>query len=50
MVESFKDRRSPLLKRLSPISRGVSDVDAHNRAGMKQTLARIREAAEKSPD
>jgi hypothetical protein len=46
VVETFRDRRGPLFQALGPVGRGVKDVDAHNRVGMEQTLARIRAAAE----
>ena len=49
VVESFVDRRGRLLHTLGPAARGVKDVDAHNRAGMEQTLARIKAAAERGP-
>jgi hypothetical protein len=38
-----------LLQVLGPVVRGVKDVDAHNRAGMEQTLARVKAAAEAVP-
>jgi uncharacterized protein YndB with AHSA1/START domain len=46
VVESFRDRRGSLFQALGPVARGVKDVDAHNRVGMEQTLARIKAAAE----
>ena len=49
VVETFRDRRGALYRALGPIARGVKDVDAHNRAGMEQTLARIKAAAESVP-
>jgi uncharacterized protein YndB with AHSA1/START domain len=49
IVETFRDRRGFLFQALGPIARGVKDVDAHNRAGMAQTLARIKAAAESVP-
>jgi uncharacterized protein YndB with AHSA1/START domain len=49
VVETFRDRRGPVLQALGPIARGVKDVDEHNRVGMEQTLARIKAAAESVP-
>jgi uncharacterized protein YndB with AHSA1/START domain len=46
VVESFRDRRGTIVKVLGVAARGVIDVDAHNRAGMEQTLARVKAAAE----
>jgi uncharacterized protein YndB with AHSA1/START domain len=47
LVEAFVDRRGRLFEMLGPAARGVRDVDAHNRAGMEQTVARIKAAAER---
>jgi uncharacterized protein YndB with AHSA1/START domain len=49
VVETFRDRRGPVYQALGPIARAVKDVDAHNRAGMEQTLARIKATAESVP-
>jgi uncharacterized protein YndB with AHSA1/START domain len=49
LIESFRDRRGSLFQALGPVARGVKDVDAHNRVGMEQTLARIKAAAEAVP-
>ena len=46
LTERFVDHRQGLLKALAPLARGVSDTETHNRAGMQQTLERIRAAAE----
>ncbi|HSR25744.1 MAG TPA: SRPBCC family protein [Candidatus Eisenbacteria bacterium] len=46
LVERFEDHRGPLFHLLGPAARGVRDTEAHNRAGMEQTLARIKAAAE----
>jgi uncharacterized protein YndB with AHSA1/START domain len=46
VVESFTDRRGRVATTLGPFVRGVKDVAVHNRAGMEQTLARIKAAAE----
>lgn len=46
LVESFTDHRGRLMKVVGGIGRGVRDVEAHNRQGMEQTLARIKAAAE----
>jgi uncharacterized protein YndB with AHSA1/START domain len=47
VVESFLDLRTPVMKSLGPLARGVSDVEPHNRAGMETTLARIKAVAER---
>lgn len=49
VVESFTDRRNGLMLALGPYARGVKDVPTHNRAGMEQTLAAIKAAAEADP-
>lgn len=46
LVESFEDRRHPVMSVLSPAARGTFDTEAHNRAGMEHTLARVKAAAE----
>lgn len=46
VTERFLDRRDPLFRLLGTAARGVSDTEAHNRAGMAATLERIRLAAE----
>jgi uncharacterized protein YndB with AHSA1/START domain len=46
VVETFRDLRSRTFQVLGPVARGVKDVDTHNRAGMEETLARIKAAAE----
>lgn len=50
VVESFRDKRGRLPKALAPVARGVKDVEAHNRAGMEDTLAAIKAAAERAPE
>ena len=51
LTETFDDRR-PGIIRFAPVSfvvssvRGVRDITGHNRAGMEQTLAAIKAAAE----
>jgi uncharacterized protein YndB with AHSA1/START domain len=47
LVESFRDLRSRPFQMLSMVARGVKDVETHNRAGMEETLARIKAAAER---
>jgi len=49
VVEDFRDRRGRAFQVLGPFARGVRDTDAHNRAGMEQTLARVKAAAETLP-
>jgi uncharacterized protein YndB with AHSA1/START domain len=46
VVETFEDLRTKAMKILGPVARGVIDVEGHNRAGMEQTLARIKAVAE----
>lgn len=46
VVESFRDRRSRSFTAVSPVARGVKDVEAHNRASMEHTLGQIKTAAE----
>ena len=48
VTESFDDRRAQPLRLLGPVARGVRDYNAHNRAGMEATLARLKTAAEAS--
>jgi hypothetical protein len=45
VVETWTDRRPALLRRLSPFVMGVADQAAHNREGMRATLAQLRVAA-----
>jgi uncharacterized protein YndB with AHSA1/START domain len=49
VVEGFRDRRGRAFQVLGPVARGVRDYEAHNRAGMEQTLARVKAAAERGP-
>ncbi|HEV7826851.1 MAG TPA: SRPBCC family protein [Mycobacteriales bacterium] len=49
LVEYFEDRRGVLVKVLGSAARGVGDTEAHNSAGMAQTLDRIKAAAETVP-
>jgi hypothetical protein len=46
LTESFEDRRGVLIKVIGSAARGVGDTETHNRAGMAQTLANIKTAAE----
>jgi uncharacterized protein YndB with AHSA1/START domain len=46
LTESFEDRRGPLIRRIGTAVRGVGDTVRHNRAGMAQTIAKIKTAAE----
>jgi uncharacterized protein YndB with AHSA1/START domain len=46
ITEQWEDRRSGVMKVLGNIASGVSDRAEHNREGMRQTLARIKETAE----
>ena len=49
VVECFRDRRGQAFRALGPAARGVRDTTAHNRAGMEETLARVKAAAESAP-
>lgn len=49
LTERFTDRRNKVFRSLGPMARGVRDAEAHNRAGMEQTLARIKAVAESAP-
>jgi len=44
--ETWTDRRGTVIKKLGKPLSGVEDRDAHNRAGMETTLARLAAAAE----
>jgi uncharacterized protein YndB with AHSA1/START domain len=46
LTETFVDYRHPLIAALSPVVRGVSDTESHNRQGMETTLERIKAEAE----
>ena len=46
MTETWTDERNPLVKALGKLVSGVSDRASHNRAGMEQTLANLKAAAE----
>src|SRR4051794_6006011 len=48
VVESTEDRRNRALKMASPVAMGIRDRAAHNMAGMRQTLQRLKAAAESS--
>ncbi len=46
VVQTWVDQRSEFMKQLGARASGVDDRIAHNRAGMKQTLAAVAAAAE----
>lgn len=46
VTESWGDRRGALMRWYGTVVLGVSDRVAHNRAGMEQTLDRLKAAAE----
>jgi uncharacterized protein YndB with AHSA1/START domain len=46
VTEEWTDRRPAWMKIMSVPVMGVADRAAHNRAGMEQTLARLKSAAE----
>ena len=46
VTERWQDRRRSWMVRISPVIMGVSDREAHNRAGMEKTLAALRHAGE----
>lgn len=47
VTEAWEDRRGGLMKVLGNIASGVSDRAEHNGEGMRRTLERIKEAAER---
>ncbi|HEX7166412.1 MAG TPA: hypothetical protein VF230_05455, partial [Acidimicrobiales bacterium] len=44
VTESWQDRRGAVIKVLGSVASGVSERGDHNRAGMEETLARIKAA------
>ncbi|MEY2568713.1 MAG: hypothetical protein QOE35_3242 [Actinomycetota bacterium] len=46
VTESWIDRRPRWMQRISPYVMGVRDRDAHNRDGIRATLAALRAAAQ----
>ncbi|HEV7754601.1 MAG TPA: SRPBCC family protein [Mycobacteriales bacterium] len=46
VTETFEDHRGMLIRVVGSALRGVGDTEAHNRAGMAATLARVKAAAE----
>lgn len=46
VTETWTDRRPQWMVRTSPVIMGVRDRDAHNRDGMRATLAALRRAVE----
>jgi hypothetical protein len=46
MTETWTDERGALVTWLGKLVTGVADREAHNRAGMEQTLAALKAAAE----
>ena len=47
VTERWSDRRAGWMVRTSPLATGVRDRVAHNREGMRATLAALRRAAER---
>jgi uncharacterized protein YndB with AHSA1/START domain len=46
VTESWEDHRSPIARTLTGVAIGVKDRAAHNEAGMRTTLERLKAAAE----
>lgn len=46
VIETWEDRRGRAMKLIGAAGTGVRDREEHNRAGMAETLQRIRAAAE----
>jgi Polyketide cyclase / dehydrase and lipid transport len=46
VTESWEDKRGALLSFVGPMATGVKDRAAHNEAGMRTTLERLKAAAE----
>lgn len=46
VTESWEDKRGGILSVLGPLATGVKDRAAHNEAGMRTTLERLKAAAE----
>ena len=46
VTEAWEDKRGALLSFVGPLATGVKDRSAHNEAGMRATLERLKEAAE----
>lgn len=49
VTETWIDQRGPIAKTLGKPVSGVADRAAHNRAGMEETLGRLKVAAESTP-
>ncbi len=47
VTETWEDRRGVVIKVLGGLGTGVWDRSGHNRAGMTETLARLKRAAER---
>lgn len=45
-TETWEDKRGAILSFLGPLATGVKDRAAHNEAGMRTTLERLKAAAE----
>jgi hypothetical protein len=48
VTEQWEDRRGRVMQVLGTVGTGVRDREAHNRAGMEETLRRLKVAAEGS--
>lgn len=46
VTETFEDKRGGLIKSVGTLATGVKDRATHNEAGMRQTLDRLKAAAE----
>jgi uncharacterized protein YndB with AHSA1/START domain len=46
VTESWEDKRGAIIKAVGPLTTGVKDRAAHNEAGMRTTLERLKAAAE----
>jgi uncharacterized protein YndB with AHSA1/START domain len=46
VTESWEDKRGALINAVGPLTTGVKDRAAHNEAGMRTTLERLKGAAE----
>jgi uncharacterized protein YndB with AHSA1/START domain len=49
VTENWIDQRAGFFKPLAKLATGVADRATHNRAGMEQTLERLKSAAESTP-
>jgi uncharacterized protein YndB with AHSA1/START domain len=46
VTESWEDKRGTIINAVGPLTTGVKDRTAHNEAGMRTTLERLKAAAE----